>query len=118
MKFSRKIYFYDNGVRNALISNYSIAENRNDIGALWENFLVSERLKKNAYDGNWTKSWFWRTTENQEIDYIEENNGKLNAFEFKWNKVKSSRISKSFTRAYPNASFKVIHFENMEEFLL
>jgi predicted AAA+ superfamily ATPase len=118
LKFSRKIYFYDNGVRNAVISNYGLAENRPDIGALWENFLVAERLKKNAYGENWTNSWFWRTTEQQEIDYIEETAGELHAWEFKWNPVKSPKISKSFTRAYPDAKITAIHTENMEEFLL
>jgi uncharacterized protein len=118
LKFSRKIYFFDNGIRNALISNFTLAENRTDIGALWENFLVAERIKKNAYDENWINSWFWRTTEHQEIDYIEESGGVLNAFEFKWSQVKSVKISKSFTRAYPNAKLKIIHFENIEEFLL
>jgi len=118
LKFSRKIYFYDNGVRNAVISNYALAENRPDIGPLWENFLVAERLKKNAYVENWTNSWFWRTTEHQEIDYIEETAGELHAWEFKWNPVKSPKVSKSFTRAYPNATFTSIHPENIEEFLL
>ncbi len=118
LKFSRKIYFYDLGIRNALISNFTLAENRTDIGVLWENFLVVERLKKNNYEENWINSWFWRTTEHQEIDYIEETGGILNAYEFKLNAGKSVRVSKSFTRAYPDANFKVIHFDNIEEFLL
>ncbi|MGD2035234.1 MAG: ATP-binding protein [Bacteroidales bacterium] len=118
LKFSRKIYFFDLGIRNALISDYTLAENRPDIGALWENFLVAERLKKNTYDENWTNSWFWRTTEHQEIDYIEETGGTLNAYEFKWNPGKNIRVSKTFTKTYPDANFKIIHLNNMEEFLL
>lgn len=118
LKFSRKIYFYDNGIRNALISNFALAENRTDIGALWENFLVAERLKKNAYDENWVNSWFWRTTEQQEIDYIEESEGVLYAYEFKWNPLKTVKISKSFSRAYPHAKINIIHFDNIESFLL
>ncbi|MBN1181789.1 MAG: ATP-binding protein [Bacteroidales bacterium] len=118
LKYSRKIYFYDNGVRNTLISNYTIAENRSDIGQLWENFLVAERLKKNSYDENWINSWYWRTTEQQEIDYIEEYEGRLHAYEFKWNNTASARIKKTFTRSYPNADFCVIYPDNVEKFLL
>lgn len=118
LKFSRKIYFYDNGVRNTLISDFTIAENRADIGSLWENFLASERLKKNSYAENWVNSWFWRTTEQKEIDYLEEADGKLSAFEFKWNPAKPIRISKSFTKAYPDTKVKVIYPDNIEEFLL
>lgn len=118
LKFSRKLYFYDNGIRNALISNFTIAETRQDIGALWENFSVSERVKKNSYDENWINSWFWRTTEHQEIDYLEESEGILAAYEFKWNPGKSVKVSKSFTRAYPDVNFKVIHIDNIEEFLI
>lgn len=118
LKFSRKIYFYDLGIRNALISNFGISENRADIGALWENFLVTERLKKNNYNENWINSWFWRTTEHQEIDYIEESEGNLNAYEFKWKPHKKILPSKSFIRAYPEANFKIIHFDNAEDFLL
>ena len=118
LRFSRKIYFYDNGVRNALISNFEIPENRTDIGALWENFLVSERLKLNEYTDNWVNSWFWRTSEQKEIDYLEESNEKLHAYEFKWNPNSKAKITKSFSKAYPQAIIKVIHRENFEEFLL
>ncbi|MBN1159456.1 MAG: DUF4143 domain-containing protein [Bacteroidales bacterium] len=109
---------FKNGIRNALISDYSLIENRPDAGALWENFLVAESLKKNAYEENWVNSWFWRTTAQREIDYLEETEGQLHAYEFKWNPLKALRISKSFSRAYPNAKVRVIHFENLEEFLL
>jgi len=118
LRFSRKIYFFDNGVRNALISNFEIPENRTDVGALWENFMVSERLKLNTYRDSWVNSWFWRTTEQQEIDYLEEADGKLTAWEFKWNPNAKARISKSFSNAYPDASLHIVHRENFEEFLL
>jgi len=118
LKFSRKIYFYDNGIRNALISNFNLAENREDIGALWENFLVSERLKLNMYQENFVNSWFWRTTENQEIDYIEETGNTLNAFEFKWHATQRVKITKTFSRAYPHAIINIIDQNNMEDFLL
>ena len=75
LKNSRKVYFYDNGIRNAIIANFSPIENRNDAGALWENYVISERIKKLSYDGSFTNSWFWRTKEQQEVDYIEEKDG-------------------------------------------
>ena len=84
LKKSRKVYFFDNGIRNALIANFEHIENRTDIGALWENYLVSERIKYLAYQQKWVNNWYWRTTEQQEIDYVEEENGQLSAFEFKW----------------------------------
>lgn len=118
LKFSRKIYFFDNGVRNALIANFNLAENRPDTGALWENFIISERIKKNAYSEVLKNCWFWRTTERQEIDLIEESDGALSAFEFKINSYKPVKISKTFLNAYPNAVIKTIHPENMEEFVL
>jgi uncharacterized protein len=117
LKKSRKIYFYDNGVRNALIRNFNPLRLRNDTGALWENFLVSERIKKNAYDLHFCNTYFWRTVQQQEIDYIEEYGGKLYAYEFKWNVNKSVNFSKTFTNAYPDHETKVISTENYMEFL-
>ncbi|MFX5793467.1 DUF4143 domain-containing protein, partial [Acinetobacter baumannii] len=70
LKKSKKIYFFDNGIRNALIANFSTVEQRNDMGALWENFLVAERIKYNHYNQLWSNCWFWRTTEQQEVDWI------------------------------------------------
>jgi predicted AAA+ superfamily ATPase len=96
LKKSRKIYFYDNGIRNALIANFSQIENRSDIGALWENFLVSERLKSLSYKAVWTNHWYWRNTEQQEIDYLEDGDGKLSAFEFKWNPKAKVKFPNSF----------------------
>ena len=114
---SRKIYFYDNGVRNALIGNFNSVETRTDTGALWENFLISERLKLLNNSERWTKQYFWRTTEQQEIDYIEEEESVLHAYEFKWNKISKAKISKTFTNAYPNVSTNVISSENFESFI-
>lgn len=118
LKRSRKIYFYDNGIRNALIANFTIAENRSDIGALWENFLIAERMKNNNYAGRWANSWFWRTVQQKEIDYIEEEDGLLSAFEFKWNERVKAKIPAQFEEAYPSSVFKVVTPQNVEEFLL
>lgn len=118
LKFSKKIYFYDNGIRNALIARFDQPESRDDLGALWENFLVSERMKQNHYSGKWVNSWFWRTKEQKEIDLIEEGNGKIQAFEFKWNPAARIKIPKSFLSAYPHSKVTVIDQDNFDEFLL
>lgn len=117
LKLSKKIYFYDNGIRNALISNFQIAEGRQDIGALFENYLISERMKCNEYNKRFANRFFWRTKDQQEIDYIEEKDGILYAFEFKWSASKKAAISKTFTKAYPNSETKIITLENYDEFL-
>jgi len=114
---SRKIYFYDNGIRNALIDNLSSMEIRTDAGALWENFLISERMKLLKHNERWANRYFWRTKEQQEIDYIEEENGKLHAFEFKWNPRANARITKTFTNAYPQAETQIITPDNYVEFV-
>lgn len=118
LKNSRKIYFYDNGIRNALISNFSPVEIRTDMGALWENFVISERIKKIEYQGIWCNKYFWRTKEQKEIDYIEEQDGKLSTYEFKYNERKKTKIPTSFASAYPSAEFDVISPQNIETFLL
>jgi len=118
LKKSRKIYFHDNGVRNALIANFAPLELRNDVGALWENYLVSERTKLNSYRLNWANSYFWRTLDQQEIDYIEEIDGKLHAFEFKWRTGRKGKIPRVFSLNYPGSTFKSINRDNYEEFLL
>lgn len=118
LKSSRKIFFYDNGIRNALIANFSQIESRTDVGALWENFLVSERMKKNSYSNMWCNNWFWRTAQQKEIDYIEEQNGQISAFEFKWSKDAKFKTPSQFLTAYPGSSFTVVHFDNVEDFLL
>jgi predicted AAA+ superfamily ATPase len=117
LKKSRKIYFYDNGIRNALISNLNPIAIRNDTGALWENFLLSERMKCNQYSQNYASCYFWRTTQQQEIDYIEDNNDLLSCFEFKWSPTKKAYFSATFSSNYPNSSFKVINPENFFEFI-
>lgn len=118
IKKGRKIYFFDNGIRNAIIRNFNPLDLRADAGALWENYLVSERMKRNSYAGHFPNTYFWRTTTQQEIDYIEEYGGKLHAFEFKWNPRAKARFPKSFQAAYPQAETQVIHRENMADFLL
>jgi predicted AAA+ superfamily ATPase len=118
LKFSRKIYFYDNGIRNALTSNFNQIEMRDDKGALWENFLVSERIKKLHYSEIWANSYFWRTKEQQEIDYIEERNGEVSAFEFKWNVKKQPKINTAFKTVYHAENLQVITPNNVEDFLL
>jgi predicted AAA+ superfamily ATPase len=118
LKKSRKIYFYDNGIRNTLISNLNPIEKRTDVGALWENYLVSERMKLNEYHKRWPNCWYWRTKEQKEIDYVEEKDGAIHAFEFKWNPASKHKNPSQFLNAYPGSTFQVIHPENMEEFLL
>ena len=118
LKNSKKIYFWDNGIRNALISNFNPVEIRNDVGALWENFIISERIKKLNNNNIWVNNWFWRTQQQQEIDYIEESEGKISAFEFKWNPEAKIKKLNSFLDAYPNSSLSVIHRNNFEDFLL
>lgn len=118
LKASRKIYFWDLGIRNLLIGNLAQVENRTDVGPLWENYVISERLKHNFYHSSIAQSFFWRTQQQKEIDYIEEENGLLCAYEFKWNDKKSSvRVPESFAKAYPEASFQVITPKNIDEFL-
>lgn len=119
LKVSRKIYFWDLGIRNAVIGNLAQIENRTDAGELWENFAIAERMKQNAYAGSFAQSYFWRNKQQHEIDYIEEEDGQLHAFEFKWNARKGgAKCPKSFQTAYPTASYHVITPSNIEEFLL
>lgn len=119
LKASRKIYFWDLGIRNLLIGNLAQVENRTDAGALWENFIIAERLKRNSYNGSIAQYWFWRTQQQKEIDYLEEENGLLNAYEFKWNDKKANvRVPESFSKAYPDATFHIITPHNADEFLL
>ncbi len=117
IKMNKKIYFYDNGVRNALIKNLQPLPLRNDIGALWENFLMSERLKYLEYQGIRVNNYFWRTKNQQELDYLEERDGKLKAFEFKWNPDAKFSFPSAFKEAY-NAEYKLVHRENFREFIL
>lgn len=118
LKASRKIYFWDLGIRNAVIGNLAQIENRNDIGELWENYAISERMKQNAYRNSFANTWFWRTQQQKEIDFLEEEDGHLYAYEFKWNDRKAkTKCPESFRSAYPDATFKVITPNNIDEFL-
>ena len=108
IKRGKKIYFYDNGVRNAVLSNFAPIELRNDIGILWENLMVSERMKRNSYLGSYAQLYFWRTHDQKEIDLLEIEDGQMATFEFKWNTHKEVKMPASFASAYPEASFKVI----------
>lgn len=117
IKKGRKVFFYDCGIRNAVIGNFSALDARTDAGALWENFMVAERLKYLRNAGNDSRLFFWRTTQQQEIDLVEDDNGKLKAVEFKWQKASKARIPLTFRSNYPDAETRVITPENVEEFL-
>jgi len=106
IKQNRKIYFFDNGIRNMIIGNFSPLDLREDKGALWENFLVSERLKQNLYKERFAKLYFWRTRQQQEIDFVEERDGKVSAFEFKW-KGKKSSFPQKFTETYKAETYLI-----------
>jgi predicted AAA+ superfamily ATPase len=114
----RKIYFYDNGIRNAIIGNFNQPDLRTDTGALWENFLVSERMKCLAGRQQDADRYFWRTTQQQEIDYLEEASGRLSAWEFKWNPKAKARFSKTFTKAYHDCRTAVVTPDNFETFIM
>jgi uncharacterized protein len=115
LKKSKKIYFYDNGVRNSLINNYNPISLRNDIGALWENFIISERKKYIEYNNIYCNTYFWRTHSQQEVDYIEERDGKLYAYEIKWNIRKTPKLASAFKNAYPENSYDIITPKNYLE---
>ncbi len=117
LKKKRKIYFYDLGVRNALINNLNPANLRTDWGALWENFIISERLKYNYNRGQDFNYYFWRTQQKQEIDFLEEGRGKLYGFEFKWAKKKLSP-PKIFLDTYPGTEVRLINKNNYQDFVL
>jgi len=114
---SNRYYFYDNGLRNAIINNFNTLENRNDVGMLWENFMVMERIKKQHYHNLFSNNYFWRTYDKKELDFVEERAGKLYGYEFKWNPSKV-KIQKDWLKTYSNAGFKVIHRENFMDFVL
>ena len=119
LKKAKKIYFYDNGVRNAVIQQFAPLDIRNDAGALWENFFISERIKHNHYQQNYCNTFFWRTKSQLEIDYIEEQNGQMTAFEMKWNPKKSNTsIPETFLNAYDVKETVVITPDNYLDYLL
>ena len=118
LKTTRKIYFWDLGIRNALVSNFAPLENRTDAGELWENYVIAERMKQNNNRNSFASSYFWRTKNQQEIDYIEEEDGMLRAYEFKWNARKANaKCPDSFRLAYPQATYQVITPDNIEQWL-
>ncbi|MEN0049791.1 MAG: ATP-binding protein [Bacteroidota bacterium] len=116
IKRNQKIYFWDCGIRNAVIGNFAPLELRNDIGGLWENFLISERMKQLAYKRPFAKSYFWRTTQQQEVDYIEDYNGVVTGFEFKWNPKKKPRFPKTFVETY-QAQTQIVNRDNFRDFV-
>jgi predicted AAA+ superfamily ATPase len=116
---SRKIYFYDNGIRNAIVGNFKAVEFRQDIGALWENYMISERIKVQNYQQWHGRNYFWRTYQQQEIDWIEEIDGAFSAFEFKWNHKKGKKkFPSTFLDNYPINKTMMVSPENADEFLL
>ncbi len=112
-----KIYFYDTGIRNALIEDYRPLELRPDKGSLWENFIISERLKSNHYGRRFVNSYFWKTHQKQEIDLIEETDGQISAFEIKWKEKEKARFPLTFTDTYKDATTQFISTENFNQFL-
>lgn len=119
LKKGKKIYFYDNGIRNAILQNFVPLSLRQDTGALWENFIISERIKANQYSGRYANSYFWRTTQQQEIDYIEECDGQFTVFEMKWNTRRANtQFPSSFLTAYDVKETAVITPDNWMEWVV
>ncbi len=114
---SSRWYFYDTGIRNSIINNFNRLEMRNDVGELWENYVVSERIKKQHYHSIQAENYFWRTYDGQEIDWLEVNDDEINAYEFKWSRNKSVKVPKAFPKAYPKATFSVINPNNYLDFI-
>jgi predicted AAA+ superfamily ATPase len=114
---SNRWYFYDNGIRNGIIANFSRLDSRTDVGALWENYLASERIKHQNYTQKLVTNYFWRTYDQQELDWLEEENGILHGYEFKWNENRKVKIPTAFAKAYPDASFEVINKGNYLDFI-
>lgn len=111
-------YFMDLGIRNAVIANFNPLNLRNDVGQLWENFMLIERMKRNTYKRRSVNYYYWRTYDQKEIDLIEESGGSLNGFEFKWNPNRKVKPPRLWLNTYDNADFKVISRENYQEFLM
>ena len=119
LKKGKKIYFYDNGIRNAILQNFAPLSLRQDAGALWENFIISERIKANQYSGRYVNSYFWRTTQQQEIDYVEESDGRFSVFEMKWNPRRANtQFPSSFLMAYDVKEKVVVTPENWMEWVM
>lgn len=119
LKKSKKVYFFDNGIRNAILQNFAPLSLRQDAGALWENFIISERIKRNHYLGRYVNSYFWRTTQQQEIDYVEECDGQFSIFEMKWNPRRANtQFPSSFLTAYDVKEKAVVTPENWIEWVV
>ncbi len=118
LKKSCKYYFWDNGIRNSIVKNFTPFPQRDDTGALFENYMVSERMKKNVYSHSTASSYFWRTSDGMEVDYIETDGGKITAVEFKLNPNKKSRVTAAFTNRYPNAEIETVTSDNYDAFLV
>ena len=114
---SRRYYFYDNGIRNGLINNFNVLSLRDDVGALWENYVLVERLKYNLYTGRLVENYFWRTYDQQEIDLIEEGGGGLHAAEMKWSPQPATRVPRAWRQAYGDSSFEVVHRGNYLDYI-
>lgn len=114
---SSRWYFYDNGIRNTIINNFNRLDFRNDVGGLWENYLASERIKKQQYQKIKTNNYFWRTYDQQELDWLEEIGDNLAGFEFKWSETKKPKVPTAFAKAYPEATFEVINRGNYLDFI-
>ena len=117
LKKGKKFYFYDNGIRNAILHNFSPLNLRQDVGALWENFCMAERLKFNLYNRRFVKSYFWRTRQQQEIDLVEEIDGDFNAYEIKWNEKRKVNFYEIFLKAYKPKEINIITPSNYTQFL-
>jgi uncharacterized protein len=118
LKKTRKVYFFDTGLRNAVINNFAPLAMRNDTGALWENFCITERLKYTHYNNIYCNRFFWRTAQQQEIDYIEEKDGTLLAVEFKWNDAAKAKFPKPFLSSYEQVTTMAVSPGNLHEFIL
>jgi predicted AAA+ superfamily ATPase len=114
----QKLYFYDLGIRNALIRNFNTMQLRTDSGGLWENFCIVERMKSNIMNRRFVNSYFWRTYDQKEIDYIEEEGGHLSAFEFKFSNHRKPRLHSEFKKSYPDTEFTLVNTENFWAFLI
>ena len=117
LKKSRKIYFWDNGIRNAILGDFKPLNLRQDTGALWENYLVVERLKHHSYSQFYGKSYFWRTQQQQEIDYLEDVDGMLHTYEFKWSNTRHPKLTETFAKNYPEHTYAVINPDNYQDFV-
>ncbi len=113
----QKIYFYDTGIRNAIINHFGDLSNRNDVGGMWENFFITERMKMNHYNRKFVNSYFWRTYDQKEIDYIEDEDGILTAFEIKYKPKKKIKFPEDFTENYPGSVYEVITPDNFLHYL-